>query len=423
MENIVQPNNMVNFDFSNISLKNPRPVQGGSFLSTIKHNNEALIIQTPKIKTKKGITQTNKHIYADLVFENDDNEFIEWIESLQENVRDIILTKSDNWFHDPVTLDEIEYNWNDAFRTYKQTKQLLRTFIHKSKGISNNTLKIYDSDYKSKHINDIKSDTSIICILEITGLKFSSTTFQLDFCLRQVMILEDKPIFNEPLIKISKEEVVSKEVGEKNVVFNEKNEEITLEKLEESLENLEKTDQDIQVKVEKIKTETDISSNILGENLEEVSDIKKEKQEVKNLVTVDESKESDLKQVTDKNILTENNEISQFTNSVEEVNLDDLEKEVEPNDINKNKDELQEVNLTFDEDDAITLKNPNEIYLDIYKQAREKAKKAKQEAIKAYLEAKRIKELYMLEIVDSSEDESDSEEESEDGEDELFSEN
>tara|TARA_B100000925_G_scaffold206287_1_gene156826 strand:- start:44 stop:1315 length:1272 start_codon:yes stop_codon:yes gene_type:complete len=423
MENIIQSNNMVNFDFSNISLKNPRPVQGGSFLSTIKHNNEALIIQTPKIKTKKGITQTNKHIYADLVFENDDNEFIEWIESLQENVRDIILTKSDNWFHDPVTLDEIEYNWNDAFRTYKQTKQLLRTFIHKSKGISNNTLKIYDSDYKSKHINDIKSDTSIICILEITGLKFSSTTFQLDFCLRQVMILEDKPIFNEPLIKISKEEVVSKEVGEKNVVFNEKNEEITLEKLEESLENLEKTDQDIQVKVEKIKTETDISSNILGENLEEVSDIKKEKQEVKNLVTVDESKESDLKQVTDKNILTENNEISQFTNSVEEVNLDDLEKEVEPNDINKNKDELQEVNLTFDEDDAITLKNPNEIYLDIYKQAREKAKKAKQEAIKAYLEAKRIKELYMLEIVDSSEDESDSEEESEDGEDELFSEN
>ena len=84
---------------------------------------------------------------------------------------------------------------------------------------------------------------------------------------------------------------------------------------------------------------------------------------------------------------------------------------------------MQEVDLTFDEEDAITLKNPNEIYLDIYRQAREKAKKAKQEAIKAYLEAKRIKELYMLEIVDSSEDESDSEEESDDAEDELFSEN
>ena len=54
MENIIQPNDMVNFDFSNISLKTPKPIQGGSFLSSIKNNNDALIIQTPKIKTKKG---------------------------------------------------------------------------------------------------------------------------------------------------------------------------------------------------------------------------------------------------------------------------------------------------------------------------------------------------------------------------------
>ena len=40
----------------------------------------------------------------------------------------------------------------------------------------------------------------------------------------------------------------------------------------------------------------------------------------------------------------------------------------------------------------------------------------KNEAIKAYLEAKRIKELYMLDIVDSSEEDDEEEEE-------LFSEN
>ena len=38
---------------------------------------------------------------------------------------------------------------------------------------------IYDSDYKSKHINDITGDTSIICILEVIGLKFSSNSFHL----------------------------------------------------------------------------------------------------------------------------------------------------------------------------------------------------------------------------------------------------
>ena len=141
MENIIQVSNMENFDFSSISLKNPKPVQGGSFLSHVKHNNNALVIQTPKIKTKKGITQTNKHVYTDLVFENDNNEFVEWVENLEERVRDIILEKSETWFHEPVTLDEIEYNWNSSLRTYKQTKQLLRTFIHKSKGISSNVFK------------------------------------------------------------------------------------------------------------------------------------------------------------------------------------------------------------------------------------------------------------------------------------------
>tara|TARA_B100000963_G_scaffold166732_1_gene144730 strand:- start:12 stop:1244 length:1233 start_codon:yes stop_codon:yes gene_type:complete len=410
MENIIQPNDMVNFDFSNISLKNPKPIQGGSFLSLIKNNNNALIIQTPKIKTKKGITQTNKHIYADLVFENEDSEFIEWIENLQENVRDIILAKSENWFNEPITLDEIEYNWNDSFRTYKQTKQLLRTFIHKNKGISSNLLKIYDSDYKSKHINDIKSDTSIICILEISGLKFSSTTFQLDFCLRQVMVLEDKPIFNKPLIKFSSEKVSKENIGEKNVKFEKKPEEITLENNNEIVNNLESVVQDKQV-----EEVADNNSNKLIENLEKIEEIQLDNS--KNLVEV----KNDLKIEEQVN---ENNEISEFTDKVKEVNLDDLEKEEPTNQSDKNNDELQEVDLTFDEEDAITLKNPNEIYLDIYRQAREKAKKAKQEAIKAYLEAKRIKELYMLEIVDSSEDETESEQESaEEEEDELFSEN
>ena len=143
-------------------------------------------------------------------------------------------------------------------------------------------------------------------------------------------------------------------------------------------------------------------------------------EEVKQLAPLEKVVETPVK--TEEKVV-EKNEIEEFTNNVEEVNLDDLEKSAELVKTESKKDELEEVNLTFDEEDAITLKNPNEIYLDIYRQAREKAKKAKQEAIKAYLEAKRIKELYMLEIVDSSEDESDSDEESVDEEDELFSEN
>ena len=77
------------------------------------------------------------------------------------------------------------------------------------------------------------------------------------------------------------------------------------------------------------------------------------------------------------------------------------------------KTELKEMNLqddleTFD-NEPITLKNPNEVYYELYKEAREKAKMAKKNAIVAYLEAKNIKKTYMLDSLDESESDIDAE--------------
>ena len=60
----------------------------------------------------------------------------------------------------------------------------------------------------------------------------------------------------------------------------------------------------------------------------------------------------------------------------------------------------------MDETNPMKLKKPTEVYYEIYKKAREKAKQAKKNAIKAYLEAKRIKNTFLLDEVVSS-DESD----------------
>ena len=57
--------------------------------------------------------------------------------------------------------------------------------------------------------------------------------------------------------------------------------------------------------------------------------------------------------------------------------------------------------------DTVTLKKPNEVYMEIYKEAKKKAKEAKKQAIQAYLEAKRIKSLYLLDEIESSDDELD----------------
>ena len=68
--------------------------------------------------------------------------------------------------------------------------------------------------------------------------------------------------------------------------------------------------------------------------------------------------------------------------------------------------ELKEFDLSSNLNslETMTLKKPNQVYYEIYKAAREKAKKAKKEAIQAFLEAKNIKKTYMLDGIDDSDD-------------------
>ena len=87
-----------------------------------------IIIQTPKCHTKNGIHTTIKQIYCDLLMNKNHEEFITWLRKLQEKVRELVLANADNWFHEPVTLDEIDHNWNNSIRIYKQTNYLVRTF-------------------------------------------------------------------------------------------------------------------------------------------------------------------------------------------------------------------------------------------------------------------------------------------------------
>jgi hypothetical protein len=83
-------------------------------------------------------------------------------------------------------------------------------------------------------------------------------------------------------------------------------------------------------------------------------------------------------------------------------------------DIQENNDEvLKEINnddLNLEKpEEFITLKNPNEVYFNLYKEARNKAKQAKKSAILAYLEAKNIKKTYMLENINDSDSDFDAE--------------
>ena len=91
-----------------------------------------------------------------------------------------------------------------------------------------------------------------------------------------------------------------------------------------------------------------------------------------------------------------------------ELNIENLNEKEE----DENQKELKEIDIDFSlENDLeiMKLKKPNDVYYEIYNQARNKAKEAKKMAIIAYLEAKNIKKTYMLDELDYSDNDIDNE--------------
>ena len=78
---------------------------------------------------------------------------------------------------------------------------------------------------------------------------------------------------------------------------------------------------------------------------------------------------------------------------------------------------MQEIEIPLDElvdSEPIYIKERNDVYYEMYREARRKAKIARDLALSSYLEAKRIKNTYMLDDINDSDE--DSEVGSEDGE-------
>ena len=404
MSNSVQlPNEQ--FDFSSLSLANPQGLQGGAYFSKLKLNGQPFLVQTPKCSTKNGIHKTEKKIYCDMMFTNDDEEFIKWTNQLESTIKNLIFEKRNLWFHNDMDHDSIDYHWQNLLRTYKGNKLLLRCFIPKSKSrIGSKTVQIYNEEEEELTFDDIDKTSRMISILEVSGLKFTSQSFQLEFMLRQIMVIKEKPLFNKCLIKIS------------NPPTNVTPTKPELESDSESDISVDDSTLQVEAKVEEKNEETDFSNNQLESNLptENIiqdissSDIPSSKDDIiDNLVneTIDLSNNSQINiediqelpvnEIDNTENLEETEPIEQDTSNTEES----LEKNGIINEI--------EILPPSESTDSVTLKKPNEVYMEIYKEAKKKAQEAKKHAIQAYLEAKRIKSLYLLDEIESSDDELD----------------
>jgi hypothetical protein len=412
MDNIIEPNET--FDFSKLSLAHPTGIQGGAYFTKIHYNNKPLYIQTTKSLTRQGFVKNGKKYYCDLMFDKNADVLIHWFENLEENCQKMIFSKSNSWFQNPLDINDIESAFNSTIRVYKSGKYyLVRTNV-KNNASNEPTIKIYDENEIPLAIDDVTNDKELISILEIQGIKFTSRNFQIEIELKQAMVMNNEPIFESCLIKTIKSKPVDNLIKNGNdlevklqtsnlgLKFDDKREKDKKEEVFESLESLNSLDN-----LESLDNLGSIDNLGSLDNLEKTIDSAPN-------IEFDTKKNTELNSVVSNKIIPNSNsnniKIDTGTDSdLMEVDFNDLieEKDEFKEEESKNLKEFDVNDLTQNNLETITLKKPNQVYFELYKEARGKAKQAKKAAIVAYLEAKNIRKTYMLENLNNSDSDSD----------------
>jgi len=392
-----------NFQFSSVKLSKPKSTTGGNWLIKFGINNNPFYLQTPKCNTRNGFLKAGKRYYTDLVFSNDNDEFIRWMENLENMCHDHLHENRAIWFDSKLMLErhDIENYFTSPMKIYKTGKYyILRVNVETNLGVP--ALTIYDEANNKVEIDAITDKQDIISILEFKGIKCSSTSFQIDIEIKQMVTMKPVKIFSNCVIRLPSQYGTS--INENKTENDNQND---LDKPIIGINNAENTELDIHVPTledsdfnennENMENSEIVISTLDNSNEIGVGSLDKDINDIQKIETGVTSTEPEI---NDKPIL-ENNEVTP-DNLDEPANIID-DTMIEPIDTN----ELQEFNIDLDDltDDVnINIKKDKDIYYEMYREACRKAKIARDLALSSYLEAKRIKNQYMLDDLTDSDD-------------------
>jgi len=352
MEEIYEPNSK--FNFEQLTLSPPTSILGGNHFIKFQLSGNPLYIQSPKCTTKQGIIKSGKKMFCDLLMSNDHENFIQWMENLENYSQEYIFKNREKWFASDLEKHDIENSFSSPVKTYKSGKfYTTRTNIPIRLGKC--SLKIYDENENDVNIDLIKDSTNIIAILEVQGIKCSARSFQIEIELKQIMVLKPSKLFEKCIIKTSHIPTPTTE----SIIMEQVNESNTL----------------------------DEKSSIVNSTDTQYSEL-------------DQSTDQDQDDIL---FIPSNNKL---LHPVSTPVLKSIP-------INQSND-LTEVEFTLEElpeNEIVQLKTRNDVYYQMYKEAKKKAKVAKDLALSTYLDAQRIKNTYMLDEIDEDDEDSDSDEE------------
>ena len=356
------------FAFDSIQLDEPVGIQGGAYVSKIRMKTS--LIQTPMLMIKTGIVVNDKKGYIDCMWDtrtSDGRTMTEFIETFENTMKTLIYQYREQWFDGDIDEEDIQYFFQSSIKTYQSKFNVMRILLSRLsktmlRDLSGGTqcqeygVLLYNEDEQLLDFDDLRENCvqqPAIFMVEPHCVKFTSTSFQVDYHLRQIMILKRpdeaiRPVLQQCLIHHTKK----KETSDTST-YKEPNE---LKHYEE---------------VKNHPIVTPIETHV-EEKTEKSND---------SFISVESNK-----------AVTQIEQVEEHTPRTQETG--------------RKTPQLMNVDLEFPEDDApISLKHPNQVYYELYNEARQRAQKARQEAMDAYLEAKHIRETFHLTVDDELEKE------------------
>ena len=448
MEEIYDTND--SFQFDKLVLTKPTLVAGGNYFIRCLINGTPLYIQPPKCTTKQGIQKSGKRFYTDLMFINENEQFISWMEKLENHCQQYIFNNREKWFDGEMDLSDIENYFTSPLKIYKSGKFYIAR-ANVSSILGKPTLKIYDENETEINFESINDKTNLMTILEIQGIKCSARSFQIDLEIKQIMVLNPVNRFEKCIIKSAVSATATKEIhngvmsgtsadefemvkrdepnnNNNNIEFTLENAvnnndaeyspsipHVTLLPLSDSLS----MDPIMNINAEDILKPSKEIPNNLGNDGQTPSTTSTEFSRLpttygnggsgslqdidsKELDFINENKNGD-NQLVNNSELHDGQVVPSVSVSVGQQLSPVLSKEFEMEEIEFHLEELPE-------NDFIQLKKRNDVYFEMYKEARKKAKIARDLALTSYLEAKRIKNTYLLDYNDGDDESDESDE-------------
>ena len=363
-------------DFAGLSLGEPVAVQGGSFYAKIYvASSDSMLVQLPRCCLKQGVVATKRGKYCDLLYDRDAvSQLAAWIEAFETAIQDRIDAKKHVWFQGELTRGDIETMMAPLSRSYKSGRcMLVRAHLDVDRRTGDDRCVVYDEEERLVGTGAVQPDNEIVPLVHLGGVRFTSRSFEVDVKLIQAMVLAERPNPHETcLIKVAGVDVSPEErlraagheltaLGDESVM--ERGAEIVEHEPVPEKRASPDTPSDIVLEITDVRAPADTSSDPTMSEIEGV--------------------ETPLDTVGPVEIESVKGEPSgrQPCREICEVDVDPAP-----------------------EGDAMVLRDPEDVYMEIYRTAREKAKRMRKAAADAYLEARRIRSQYLLDDIDSSDE-------------------